>query len=523
MSKKIFFLLNLLLALVIFIIGCSGKDMLTIKSNAEKSIKEIITSKGKNYNFLDDNIYLDNIDIFIKSLISQYPNSQVNYSVGNLDDDNIPEIVIFLGKNPEDIEDEGSLKVYKFNGEKYTVLDTVSMNFDVSNYQIEIGNISETEKGIFLNNNIGQQSGMTYGFILEEGELKSILNSKKINLVSIFARNQIRDINDDGILEFGIYTVDPETEDVSSEGSDKMTIWYKWNGKDSGEILEVDRKDLSKNPSDKEIYNLLEQSIQSNYPNFINELSRNKEKLSNYDNTHLLKMYIDKLKLKSYDESLEIGNLFNKYQKGENFDYIFNKYSLDIDKLNNLEYLSRQKVLQDEIKLKENIIKNINLGYKLNTQEGMYYYLIDYKKLLNLFKDSLTREYSDYLQILSLNSEHPFLHDGNLTISDENLVERILLVESFKMIYPYSDLYKEIDDIYKLYLTTYLYGDNHNSKFDMKTGKIKDEDLNEFKNRIEKYPYTNFADILGDFVQLIEDNSYSINNDIREKLDDRLN
>ena len=76
---------------------------------------------------------------------------------------------------------------------------------------------------------------MTYGFIVEEGKLKSILNPRKVNLVSIFTENRIEDIDGDGILEFSVYTVDPETEDSSVEGSDKMTLWYQWDGKTGAE------------------------------------------------------------------------------------------------------------------------------------------------------------------------------------------------------------------------------------------------------------------------------------------------
>lgn len=523
MREKKFILLMGILSLIIFFIGCSTKDAMPVKLTSEDSIKEIISSKGDKYNFLNDSVYLDNIDSVVKSLTSEYTNSQINYTIGHLDEDNIPEIAIFIGKDTEDAEDKGSLEIYKFNGVKYALLDSVSMNFDISNYQMKIGNISKKEKGIFLNNKTGSSSGVTYGFMLEDGKIKSILSDKKMNLVSISTENQIKDINDDGIMEFSVFTIDPETEILGSKEPDTMTIWYKWNEIDSGEILEIEREDLSKEASDSEIYSQLEETIEDNFSDFINVFSNNKDKLSNYDNTHLLQKYIDKLDLKSYDKTLQIENLFIDYQRGQSFNYVFDKYGITLDKLNNLEYLNRDKVLKEEKKIKNHLIENISLGYKLNAQEGIYYYLIDYKKLLNLFSDNLTREYRDYLQILSLNSEEPFLNDGALTISSDNLVDRILLTESFKMIYPYSDLIPEINDIYELYFNIYLFGDIEDSKFDSKTGKIKEEALEDFKSKVEKYQYTNFADILRDFIEWIEENSYMISDDIRDKLTNRLN
>lgn len=523
MKKKNFLLLNLMLALIIFIIGCSAEETMPAELSSEEPSRRSMSSSDEDTNSSSQSIYIDNIDALVNSIKSKNPKSQVSYTSGSLNEDDIPEIAVFIGKNPDDIEDKGSLEIYKFNGQIYSLVDKTPMNFDLSNYQIEIGNIAKNQKGILLNNNVGPKSGMTYGFIVEEGKLKSILNPRKVNLVSIFTENRIEDIDGDGILEFSVYTVDPETEDSSVEGSDKMTLWYQWDGKTGAEILEVDRKDLSKDPSNEDLYKKLDAMIDVNFPEFINSLMENKDEISNYGNTELLKKYIRKLTNKSYDKSLEIENLFIQYQEGQSFNYIFDKYGITIEKLNDIDYLNRDKVLKDEKEIKEHIINNRELAYKLNTQEGIYYYLVDYKKLLNLFGDNLTREYSDYLQILALDSENPFLNDGSITISRDNLIDRILITESFKMIYPYSDLIPEINRIYELYFTMYLYGENHDPNFNIDNNKMKESALKDFQAKIDKYEFTNFADILTDFLKWIEENSGFINDDVREKLKNRLN
>lgn len=515
-------LIKLILCLMILAMGCSASNSTSAQLIVEESIREIIVSKDDDYNFLTDSEYIDSVDTLVNSLKSKDTNSQINYALGSLNEDNIPEIAIFTGKNPKILEDEGSLEVYIFNGQRYSLLDRVSMNFDISNYQIEIGNISKNKKGILLNNNVGPNSGMTYGFTIEDGKLKNILNSNKINLISIFTENEIKDINKDGILEFSVYTVDPETEDVSVEGSDKMTIWYKWNGEDSANIFEIEKKDLSSQASNKELYHQLETIIENNFSEFTTRLLDDKDQLSKYDNTELLKKYIARLKKDLYDKSLQIENLFIKHQEGKSFNYIFDKYNITIDDLNNIEYLNRKKALKGEIEIKDHIIKNRELAYRLNTQEGIYYYLVDYKKLFDLFGDSLTREYRDYLQILSLDSEKPFLNDGILTISANNLVDRILLAESFKRIYPYSNLIDEIDKIYELYFNIYLYGDSENPTFNLENNKMKESAINDFQSKMDEYPYTNFSDILADFLGWLEENSFFINDDIREKLNNRL-
>jgi len=252
-------------------------------------------------------------------------------------------------------------------------------------------------------------------------------------------------------------------------------------------------------------------------------LADNQSQLTKYENTELLKKYIQKLNELSTDKSLEVNSLFIKYQQGENFDHLFIKYGLDIEKLNSLEYLNREKTLKDEPELKENLIENINLGYKLATSEGMYYYLIDYQKFIDTLGEGLTNEYKDYLKLLALNVDEPFMIDGSLAISAEKLTERILQAESFRLIYPYSELLPTVNEIYMNYINVYFYGDLHDPNYDRSTLRIKDEAIKEFKNAQEKYPYTNFGDIITTFIKALEENNYIVNDDVRNKLKERLN
>ena len=115
------------------------------------------------------------------------------------------------------------------------------------------------------------------------------------------------------------------------------------------------------------------------------------------------------------------------------------------------------------------------------------------------------------------------MNDGSLMIARDKLAERILLVESFKIIYPYSNLLPKVNEIYKWYVYTYFYGDNHVPNFDENTFVMKEEILEDFEKTIEKYQYTNFADIIKDFIDNLKQNNNIINDDIREKLNERLN
>lgn len=509
--------------LIVFCLACSKNESLPEVLSLDQSIKEIIMSKGENYNFLKDELYMEYMNKLGKDLVTNKEANPPHFAIGNLDDDNIPELVVFKERDPKNTQDEGSLEVHKFNGEKYILLDKVSMNYDNTNYQIEIGKLSEDTRGILLNNSVGAHSGITYGFILEDNKLKSIFNENKISLLSIYTNNDIKDIDNDGIIEFSIYTVDPETDNTTITDADKMTLWYKWNGKDSGVLVKVEREAFKEEIVNEDLFNKGKSLIEENINEALNFMIENQGQLTRYENSQLLKLYISKLDELSFDKSVKINDLFIKYQEGENYDFLFRKYGLNLDKLNSLEYLNREKSLKDETELKENLIESISLGYKLTSSEGMYYYLIDYQKFVDFLGDNLTNEYEDYLKILALNTNEPFMIDGSLVISMEKLAERILQVESFRFVYPYSNLMEEVNNIYLNYMNVYFYGDSHDPNYDRDSLKIKEEVVQEFERAIEKYSYTNFAHIIRTFMNELKANNYIVDDSIRDKLNGILN
>lgn len=516
--KNLLKVLGLVLVLGLFIISCSSNDTMPVKLTLEDSIKEIILSKGENYNFLQDSIYIE----YMEHLGMELANNG-NYAIGNLDEDNIPELAIFNDKDCDNVDDEGSLEIYSFNGTKYTLLDKVNMGFDNSNYEMKIGKISENQRGLLLNNNIGTHSGLTYGFILKDGKLKSILDDKKAPLISIYTENQIKDINNDGILEFSVVAIDPETEDITLEGSDKMTLWYKWNRRDSVTLVDVERKDYSKEASNQEILSRAKALIDHDFVYALSFLKANKDELSRYDNSILLQSYIEKLRESSSQRGTKINNLLSETEEEQNPSSVSKSISDNIDNLNSKEYLNREKVLKHHEDIKTHLQNNINLGFKLNVKEGIYYYSVNYEKFIDLFSDNILNEYTDYLQILAFNSNEPFMDDGGLMISQEQLIERILVIESFKILYPYSQFLPEIHEIYTNYINIYFFGDLHNPNFNHDTKIVKEETLEKFKNDIKNYEFTSFSYVTRDFLDWLKENNSVIDDKIREKLHNRIN
>ena len=517
MKIKSIFMILIILTLGLSVTGCNIDGAMPVVIPLEESVKEIINSKGENYDFLSDDLYNIKMEELIQTILSKLETYKITYKLGNLDEDGIPELAVFIQRNPEDTKDQGLLQVYKFNGERYVMIDEIGMNYDNVNYGMEIGKISESQQGLLINNQVGAHSGITYGFILEDDKLKSILNDKKLNLLSVYTSNEIRDIDNDGILDFSIFTIDPETEEPNAVDSDKITIWYKWDGVDGGTLTKVDRIEADLD-SDSSMFQQINSLIKTNELAALKSFTENQSLLSYVDNTVLLTNYIEHLQNTVNSRNSKIQRLLDGYQSG----YLLNEYGLSIDRLNELEYLKRQKTLENEIQLNDSLIFHLELGYKLKTSEGRYYYAIDYSKLIQNLGDSISKEYRDYLNILALNSNEPYIIGDNLMISSEKLGDRIAVLEKFLITYPYSSYMEEIEDLYKSCNEFFIFGDINNPNFDLNSNKIKDKVLDTWKAYIKKYPDSYMSYILNKLTADIEANQNILSSKIKENFNNTI-
>jgi len=513
MNRKLIQILLLMIISSFLMYGCDmeTKNIAPSTVDLENSIKKIILSKGEGYDFLNDELFINKIN----ELGIEY-----NFTLGNLDDDTIPELIVFVERNPEDTEDQGKLEVYKFSGERYEFLDSVDMNYDNSNYLLVAGKLSEEQNGILLSNQVGGSAGVTYGYILENGKLKSVLNDKKISLISVATENEIMDIDGDGILEFSIYTIDPETENTNPETADKMTLWYKWDGKDSGEVVQIDRLAVNDTFSTMSIESDIKES-EINDDLYISHLEKHKDEYSKYELTDMINNHINLLNSTKDMRSLGLNNLYIKYQKADNFDSLNNQYGLSLERLNDIEYLSREKVLQSELDLKNYLIHSLDMGYKIQMAEGAYYFEVDYQRLLDSFGNSVTKEYRDYLKISGKDINSPILSDGSLVVARDKIAERIIEIENFRLTYPYSYYIYQTDVIYKKYVENFIYGNVNSPNYD-DNYLYSEGSIAVFQDTINKYPESHFADILKNTIDLLETNFNTLTEDIKNNINELI-
>lgn len=261
------------------------------------------------------------------------------------------------------------------------------------------------------------------------------------------------------------------------------------------------------------MFEKIDSLIGNNNSQSYDNLIENQSLLSYVDNTVLLSNYIEQLEKTISCRNVEIQRLFNNYQSG----YLLNEYGLSIDRLNELEYLKREKTLENELELKNSLILNLELGYKLRSSEGKYYYAIDYSKMIDQLGESISKEYRDYLNILALNINEPYLVGDNLILSSEKLGDRINILEKFLISYPYSTHIQEIENIYKSYNKYFIFGDINSPNFDPVSNKIKEGILDNWNLYMEKYPYSYFSDIVNELMIDIKNNQNKLSLETKEK------
>ncbi len=171
----------------------------------------------------------------------------------------------------------------------------------------------------------------------------------------------------------------------------------------------------------------------------------------------------------------------------------------------------------DNENVKEIIEEAINKKYKLVSVEGFIMPIVDYQAYYDEYGQYLTAEMDDYLSIKLEESNKPALVDGGIAIPVDDYIQRILKSMEYLENYPDSPRFDEIKQFNNGRILAYLGGIDNTPVFDS-DGKIKPEKFAEFQNMLTKYASTEFGEILGSYLDLLEQENYTRT----QKIDDFL-
>ena len=213
----------------------------------------------------------------------------------------------------------------------------------------------------------------------------------------------------------------------------------------------------------------------------------NKDILDNFVENK--KSVIERLKIstpeeadKIYNDYLKISQLIIENINTEHLDFLNNIYNEDS------EYYFTEKDWKTANKFLNNYdLKIFDLAeVEVRIMEVPNYYY-------NIFKDYVTDDYREYLEITYKENEEPYFTDGSILVSYDKIVDRLLTWENFLKKYPNSDLAEIANEKCNIYRRVYILGSDNaptreggwenNELF-----YIPENNLKEFNRFMEKYP-----------------------------------
>jgi len=185
---------------------------------------------------------------------------------------------------------------------------------------------------------------------------------------------------------------------------------------------------------------------------------------------------------KIYNDYLKISQLIIENINTEHLDFLNNIYNEDS------EYYFTEKDWKTANKFLNNY--DLEIFDLAETEVSIievpnYYY--------NIFKDYVTDDYREYLEITSKENEELYYTDGSILVSYNKIADGLLTWENFLKKYPNSDLAEKANEECNTYRRIYILG-SYNSPTreggweNSELFYIPENNLKEFNRFIEKYP-----------------------------------
>ena len=242
----------------------------------------------------------------------------------------------------------------------------------------------------------------------------------------------------------------------------------------------------------------------------------NKDILDNFVENK--KSVIERLKISTPEEANEIYNDYLKISQliieninTEHLDFLNNIYNEDS------EYYFTEKDWKTANKFLNNYdLKIFDLAeVEVRIMEVPNYYY-------NIFKDYVTDDYREYLEITYKENEDPYFTDGSILVSYDKIADRLLTWENFLKKYPNSDLAEIANEKCNIYRRIYILGSDNDAPTreggweNNELFYIPENNLKEFNRFIEKYPDSPTVELVKFYLE-----NYK-NDDINDMLVDKI-
>lgn len=173
-----------------------------------------------------------------------------------------------------------------------------------------------------------------------------------------------------------------------------------------------------------------------------------------------------------------------------------------------------------DAKLKEEIQNTFNNMYRLINLEGEFYPLVDYTKL-KTYNNNISDEWKEYLSVRAMDSDNEPFADGGLTITFEDLANRIIKTENFLNKYIAGPRQEELIKLYEYKLAAYMKGLPNTPIADYSSKIIFDEIMDSYEATASMEGYIT-AHLMYQYVEDIKANKLVIDNGLLAKADEYI-
>lgn len=185
------------------------------------------------------------------------------------------------------------------------------------------------------------------------------------------------------------------------------------------------------------------------------------------------------------------------------------------------KYFPENKI--SEIKndeLKKELNRAHDNMYRFINLEGEFYPIIDYSKLKE-YDDNISEEWQTYLAIRAMDSDNMPFADAGMTITFEDLANRILMTENFLNKYIGGPRQDVLLDLYENKLTAYLKGLANTPIADHGDKKVYDDVIESYENTSANEGYIT-AHVTYQYLEAIKANNYLTDSKLYAKADELI-
>ena len=193
--------------------------------------------------------------------------------------------------------------------------------------------------------------------------------------------------------------------------------------------------------------------------------------------------------------------------------YDGNAIQESLSKIYNAEFdLDKIYETQDQ-ELKSLLKETRDMGYKVETAEGMFFPVLDYD-YLKKFSPYASDDIKEYIDIMAVESNKVPAKDAALVISWDEVLERALVQEAYIGKYGSSSKIEAVKELQKKYLTFILFGLNNTPLFSYDTKTMDKEAREAYSKAVEGNKDSELMKLLGSYMKVVEKSGYKLTDEV---------